>query len=120
MHGLKYRRYLGVYFSKRWELLKAVLTTVLLVSNRSFNEIYDGLDRCASPEVTVHLLSSKCMPVLLYGLDSCPTNATDLRSLKHPVTMAFMKIFSTNSIDIVSYCQSATVREQVFRHKIFF
>ena len=45
----------------------------------------------ASPEVIVHLLSSKCVTVLLYGLDSCPTNITELRSLAHPVTMAFMK-----------------------------
>ena len=60
---------------------------------RSFNAIYGRLGRCASPEVIVHLLSSKCMPVLLYGLDSCSTNVTELRSLEHPVTMAFMKIF---------------------------
>ena len=80
--------------------------------------------RCASPEVIVHLLSSKCMPVLLYGIDSCPANVTELRSLEHPVTMEFMKIVNTNSIDIVSYCQSAfgfhSVREQVLRRKIDF
>ena len=38
--------------------------------------------------------------------------------------MAFMKILNTNSIDIVSYCQSAfgfhSVREQVLRRKITF
>ena len=41
---------------------------------RSFNAIYGRLGRCASPEVIVHLLSSKCMPVLLYGLDTCSAN----------------------------------------------
>ena len=64
------------------------------------------------------------MPVFLYGLDSCPTNTTDLCTLEHPVNMAFMKIFNTNSIDIVSYCQSTfgfeAGREQVLRHKINF
>ena len=64
------------------------------------------------------------MPVLLYGLDSCTTNVTELRSLEHTVTMAIMKIFNTNSMDIVSYCQSAlgfhSVREQVLRRNINF
>ena len=72
----------------------------------------------------LQLLSSKCLPVLRYGLNSCPANVTELRSLEHPVTMAFMKIFNTNSIDIVSYCPSAfgfhSVREQVLRRKINF
>ena len=106
------------------ERLNAVLTIVKLVYNRSFNAIYGRLGRCASPEVIVHLLSPKCMPVLLYGLDSCPANVTELRSFEHPVIMAFMKNFNTNSIDIVSYCQSAfgfhSVREQVLRRKINF
>ena len=91
---------------------------------RSFNTIYGRLGRCASPEVIVHLSTSKCMPVLLYGLDSCPTNATELRSLEQRVTMEFMKIFHTHSIDIASYCQYAfgfhSVREQLLRHNINF
>ena len=99
------------------------MTTVKL-DYRSFNAIYGRLDRCTSPEVIVRLLSSKCMPVLLYGLDSCPTNVTELRLLEHTVNVAFMKIFNTNFIDIVSYCQSAfgfhSVREQVLRRKINF
>ena len=64
------------------------------------------------------------MPVLQYGLDSCPANVTELRSLEHPVTMAFMKIVNTNAIDIVSYCQSAFgfhfMREEVLRRKTNF
>ena len=64
------------------------------------------------------------MPVLLYGLDSCPANVTELPSLDHPVIMAFMKIVNINSIDFVSYYQSAfrfhSVREQVLRRKINF
>ena len=60
------------------------------------------------------------MPVLLYGLDSCPINVNE--RLVNPVTMAFMKMFNANSIHIASYCQSAvcfqSVREQVLRRKI--
>ena len=76
--------------------LIVVLTTVKLV----FIAFFDLL------EVILHLLSSKCMPVVLYGLESCPTHVTKLLSLEHPVTMALIKNLITNSIDIVSYCQS--------------
>ena len=64
------------------------------------------------------------MPVLLYGQDSYPANVTELRSLEHLVNMAFIKIFDTNSIDIVSYCQSAfrfhSVSEEVLKRNINF
>ena len=116
-------RYLGVYFSNA-RTFKCCFDNCKASLYRSFNAIYGRLGRCASPEVIVHLLSSKCMPVLLYGIDSCPTNVTEVCSLQHPGTMAFMNIFNTNSIDIVSYCQSAfgfhSVHEQVLRRKINF
>ena len=116
-------RYLGVYFSSA-RTFKCCFDNCKANFFRSFNAINGRLGRCASPEVIVQLLSSKCMPVLLYGLDSCPANVTELRSLEHPVTMAFMKIFNTNSIDIVSYCQFAfgihSVCEQVLKRKIKF
>ena len=116
-------RYLDVYFSSA-TTFKCCFNNCKASFYLSFNAIYGRLGRCVSPEVIVHLLSSKCMPVLLYGLNSCPANVTELRSLEHPVTMAFMTIFITNSIDIVSYCQSAfgfhSLREQVLRRKINF
>ena len=93
-------RYLGVYFSSA-RTFKCCFDNCKASFYRSFIAIYGRLGRCASPEVIVHLLSSKCMPVLLYGLDFCPANVTELRSLEHPVNMAFMNIFNTNSIDIV-------------------
>ena len=71
-------RYLGVYFSSA-RTFKCCLDNCKASFYRSFNAIYGRLGRCASPEVIVHLLSSKCMPVLLYGLDSCPANVTELR-----------------------------------------
>ena len=94
-------RYLGVYFSSA-RTFKCCFDNCKASLYRSFNAIYGRLGRCASPEVFVHLLSSKCMPILLYGLDSCPAHVTELRSLEHPVTMAFLKMFNTNSINIVS------------------
>jgi len=48
--------------------------------------------RCASEEVTLHLVKSKCLPILLYGLDACPLTKSNLQSL-------FMKLFKTSNID---------------------
>ena len=116
-------RYLGVYLSSA-RTFKCCFDNCKVIFYSLFNVIAGRLGRCGSPEVIVYLLSSKCMPILLYSLDSCPTNVTDLRALEHPVTMTFVKMFKTNSIDIVSYCQTAfgfhSVREQVLRRKINF
>jgi len=43
-------------------------------------------------EVTLHLVKSKCLPILLYGLDACPLTKSNLQSL-------FMKLFKTSNID---------------------
>ena len=99
-------RYLGIYCSSA-RTFKCCFDNNCTSFYRSFNAIYDCLCRSASPEVIVHLLSSKCMSVLLYGLYSFPINVIELRSLEHPVTMAFLQIFYTNSFYIVSYSQSA-------------
>ena len=115
--------YLDVYFSSAGNF-QCCFGRCKASFCRSLNAIFGHLGRCASPQVTVHLLSSKCMPVLLYGRDSCPTNATDLRSLELPVTRAFTNIVNTKSIDIVSYYESASgfksVREQMLRRKEIF
>ena len=62
------------------------------------------------------------MPVLLYGLEACSINFRDYRSLEHPITMAFMKVFKTNSVTVVNERQEAfgfdNVREQIMKRKI--
>ena len=73
----------------------------------SFNAIFGRLGRYASAETIIQLLQSKCMPVLLYGLEACPINFSDYTSLKHPVNIAIMKVFKTNSVTVVNECQEA-------------
>ena len=60
----------------------------------------------ASEDVILQLIVSKCMPILLYGLDACPVNKTDLRSLDFTVDRVFMKLFKTGNIEIVRECQA--------------
>ena len=58
----------------------------------------------ASEDVIQQLIVSKCMPILLYGLDVCHVNKTDLRSLDFTVDRVFMKLFKTGNIEIVREC----------------
>ena len=55
--------------------------------------------------VTLQLIQSKCVPALLYGLDVCLLNKSDINSLDFAVNQFFMKLFCTSDINIVSECQ---------------
>jgi len=54
----------------------------------------------------LQLLRSKCIPILLYGLEACPLRKVDLNVLDFVVTRFFMKLFRTNNTGIVKECQS--------------
>jgi len=47
----------------------------------------------------------ECIPVLLYGLEACPLNKSDLHSLDFVINRFFMKLFRTSNIETVSCCQ---------------
>ena len=53
----------------------------------------------------LQLVRTKCMPVLLYGLEACPLRKSDCSSLNFVVNRFFMKLFKNNNIDIVNYCR---------------
>ena len=79
------------------------------------------------PEINInvlHLVHFKCIPVLLYGLDACPINATDFKSLQHPITNIFMKLFAAKSAEVVTEYQQAfgfqSIRNQINCRKITF
>ena len=59
-----------------------------------------------SEDVTLELIRTKCLPVLLYGLEACPLRVSDCNSLGFVVNRFFMKLFKTNSMEIVSYCRT--------------
>ncbi len=72
--------------------------------SRLFNAIFGKLGRLASEDVILQLISSKCLPVLLYGLDACPVNTADRRSLEFVFTRCLMKLFSTSNISLINDC----------------
>ena len=49
----------------------------------------------ASEVVILELVSAKCFPVLLYGLECCHLNKADLQSLDFTSNRLFMKLFRT-------------------------
>jgi len=46
------------------------------------------------------------MSILLYGLDVCCLNKTELNSLDFVINRFCMKLFSTSNMDIIKDCQS--------------
>ena len=68
---------------------------------RAANAIFGKVGRAASEEVVLQLLVSKCIPVLMYGLEVCPLTKSQLQSLDFTVNRFFMKLFKTGSIEIV-------------------
>jgi len=97
-------RYLGVYFvsSKKF---KCSLSYNKRSFYSSFNCILSKIGWRASEEILITLLFSKCLPILVYGLDACPLTKTNILLLDFVVDRCFMKIFKTRSIDIVNICQ---------------
>jgi len=61
-------------------------------------------------DTTLYLLLTKCVPILLYGLDACPVNAADKRSLDFAQSRLLTK---TASSDIVQECQSMFGEQRV-------
>jgi len=61
------------------------------------NAIFGKIGRTACEEVTLELLRSKCIPVLIYGLECFSLPKSDLKSLDFAVTR-FLMICSGHQI----------------------
>jgi len=72
---------------------------------RSDNAIFGEIGRTASEEVVLQLIVSKCIPIILYGLEACPLTKSDLLSMDFVINRYFMKLFKTSNINNVKYCQ---------------
>ena len=69
-------RYFGIYIVRL-----SKLKNLLDHAKRSLNSIFQKVGRMASEEVVLHLDHSKCLPILLHGLEVCPLTKTDYHSL---------------------------------------
>ena len=93
---VKETRYLGTYI-----VSSSVLDAHTVWRNvKAANTILGKIGGKASEEVILQLIRTKCMPVLLYGLETCPLRKSDCSSLDFVVNRFFMKLFKTNNIDV--------------------
>jgi len=88
-----------------WFVVTTYLSQVTLLIIARNNAIFGEIGRIASEEVVLHLIISKCIPVILYGLEACPLTKSDLQSIDFVIHRFFMKLFKTSDMHIVKYCQ---------------
>ena len=90
---------------KRSRVFKCSLDYAKKGFYRAANAIFGKVGRIASEEVILQVIISKCIPVLLYGLEACPLVKSELSSLDFVINRFFMKMFNTNDMHIVRNCQ---------------
>jgi len=99
--------YLGIYFVQPRKL-KCSLDAANFAKRgfyRAANSLFSKIGRTASEEVILQIISSKCMPILMYGLEALPLPKNQLNSLDFVINRLFMKLFRTTDIRIISLCQ---------------
>jgi Reverse transcriptase (RNA-dependent DNA polymerase) len=96
-------RYLGVFLvsSNRF---KCSLDHAKRSFYRSANSLIGRVANSATEDVMLHLVNSKCFPLLLYGLEACPLNKSDHNSLNFTAMRFFMKIFHSSNSDLINEC----------------
>ena len=112
-------RYLGIFITRN-RRFKCSFANLKRSFYRSVNAIFGKVLSTATVDAILHLINSKCLPVLLYGLEVCPLTKADMQFLDFCVNRIFMKLFVTNNVsslmnvDIssilnyrVNYCVSA-------------
>jgi len=79
-------------------------------------------DLIASEETILPLIKTKCVPMLLHGLEVCPLKQRDIRSLDFCVNRFLMKLFRTSDINVVEVCRDmfnfdlpSTTRSQPYK-----
>ena len=88
-------------------MIKATIYTIRYIDQDNDKRIFGKIVRTASEEVVLELVKTKCLLILLYGLEACPLNKTHLRSLDFSVNRFFMKLFKTSDMHIVTEIQLA-------------
>ena len=103
-------RYLEVFIA-RARTFRCSLDYVKHSFFGAVNGLFGKLLNLAYETVILELVRSSCMPILLYGLESCQLSNADLRSLDFTFNRLFMKLFKTKNIDVDKVCQSFTGSE---------
>jgi len=92
-------RYLWVYFVQVFEMFVNCRQARFLSGSQQY--LWYKIERFASEEVILQLISSKCIPILLYGQEVLPMQKYQLNSLDFVINRFFIKLFKTSNIRIV-------------------
>ena len=74
---------------------------------RALNGIFGKVGRYAPEDVVLSLVTSKCLPVLLYATEVCPLLSRDISSISFALTRVLMKIFCSRSNDVINECHTS-------------
>jgi len=112
-------RYLGVYINSA-RTFSCSYSHAKQSTYRAFNAVFGKVGRIASSEVVVQIFKSKCLPVMYYGLETCPVNKSQTKSFSMTVALVSkddiefcMQMFSCPS----KYCHSGNSLCSVFRNR---
>ena len=97
-------RYLGVYLLSAAHF-KCSISDAKKSFYRSFNAIFGKIGRIAAEDVIIELIIKKSLPALIYALEVCALNKSDLRALDYVVDSAVKKIFNTYNKDVIAECR---------------
>ena len=97
-------RYLGI-FMVRSRTFKCSLDHAKRSFYRALNAIFGKIGRIASEQVVLELVSKKCLPILMYGLEACPLNNAEKNSLDFTVNRFLMKLFKSANMAIIDECR---------------
>ena len=97
-------RYLGVTIV-RSRTFKCSYDAAKRSFYKAANAIFGKVGRIASEEVVLELVSKKCVPILLYGLEACQPKTGERQSLDFTVNRFLFKLFKTNNITVVNECR---------------
>jgi hypothetical protein len=96
-------RYLVVYF-----VASCKFKCSFYCANRSFcravNALFGTLGPHSNADVIIHLIKFKCMPLLLYGTESCPLTKANVQSLDFTVMWFLMRIFNSSNRELIINC----------------
>ena len=85
-------KYLGIYLTAA-SVFKCLYDYAKRSFYRAFNGTFVKVGRAASEEVVIQLLKAKCLPVLFYGLEACPINKEQSKSLDYAIHSCFRFFF---------------------------
>jgi hypothetical protein len=74
----------------------------------ALNSLLGKIGTTSQETLTLSLVTSKCFPILTYGLETLKLNKTQLFSLCYSYNAIFVKLFSTFKRDIIEQCQFYT------------